>query len=156
LTHRFAKANGHHDYSLCRNGIHDRRNGQLIQRDLRHLLAIAHDNDPIGITHQLFQLGRDDQQRQTVGAQGFNQADNFGVRADVNAAGRFIEDQELRFGQQPAGSSTFCWLPPERNSIGCSALGVRIPSWRIKRSAMAFCSLRGSAAASRAAPAAPE
>ena len=41
-------------YSLCRDGIHDRRNGQLIQRDLCHLFAIAHDDDAIGIAHQLF------------------------------------------------------------------------------------------------------
>src|SRR5690606_23530709 len=42
--------------SLCRDGIHDRRNGQFLQRDLGHLLAIAHDNDAIGIAHQLLQL----------------------------------------------------------------------------------------------------
>lgn len=143
-------------YSLCRNSVHDRRNRELGERDLRHLSAIAQDNDPIGVTHQLLQFRRDNQQRQAIGAEGFNQANNFRMGADVDAAGRLIEDQELRFGQQPAESSTFCWLPPERNSIGCSALGVRIPSWRIKRSAISFCSRRGSAAASRAAPAGRE
>ncbi|MNT40768.1 hypothetical protein D3C72_1771010 [compost metagenome] len=43
--------------SLCRDGIHDRRNGEFIQRDLCHLLAIAHDNHAIGIPHQLLKLG---------------------------------------------------------------------------------------------------
>ena len=90
-------------YSLCRNSVHDRRYRELGERDLGHLPAIAHDNDPIGVTHQLLQFRGDDQQRQTIGAESFNQANNFRVGADVDAAGRFIEDQELRFGQQPAG-----------------------------------------------------
>ncbi len=50
-------------YSLCRNGIHDRRNRQLRERDLCHLLAVAHDDHPIGIADQLLQLGGDHQQR---------------------------------------------------------------------------------------------
>ena len=50
------KRSWHHDLLLCRNCVHDRRNGELPERDLRHLFAIAHDNDPIGIAHQLFQL----------------------------------------------------------------------------------------------------
>lgn len=95
-------------YSLCRNSVHDRRNRELGERDLRHLSAIAQDNDPIGVTHQLLQFRRDNQQRQAIGAEGFNQANNFRMGADVDAAGRLIEDQELRFGQQPAESSTFC------------------------------------------------
>lgn len=90
-------------YSLCRNSVHDRRNRELGERDLRHLSAIAQDNDPIGVTHQLLQFRRDNQQRQAIGAEGFNQANNFRMGADVDAAGRLIEDQELRFGQQPAG-----------------------------------------------------
>ena len=70
-------------YSLCRNSVHDRRNRELGERDLRHLSAIAQDNDPIGVTHQLLQFRRDNQQRQAIGAEGFNQANNFRMGADA-------------------------------------------------------------------------
>ncbi len=88
--------------SLRRDGIHDRRNRQFIQRDLCHLFAIAHDDDAIGIANQLLQLRRDHQQRQPVRTERFDKPDNFGVRAHVDAARRLVEDQELRFGEQPA------------------------------------------------------
>lgn len=129
-------------YSLCRNSVHDRRNRELGERDLRHLSAIAQDNDPIGVTHQLLQFRRDNQQRQPS-------AQRVSIRRIISAwaptsmprvGSSRIRNCGLVSSQRE--SSTFCWLPPERNSIGCSALGVRIPSWRIKRSAISFCSRR--------------
>ena len=143
-------------YSLCRNSVHDRRNRELGERDLRHLSAIAQDNDPIGVTHQLLQFRRDNQQRQAIGAEGFNQANNFRMGADVDAAGRLIEDQELRFGQQPAGEQHLLLVAAGEKLDRLLGARVRIPSWRIKRSAISFCSRGGSAAASRAAPAGRE
>ena len=50
------------------------------------------------------------------------------ARADIDAAGRLLEDEELR-RRRPASATTqtFCWLPPESVRIFCSGPRVRMP-----------------------------
>ena len=42
---------------------------------------------------------------------------------DVDAVGRLVEDEDVGSRVEPLGQHTFCWLPPERNFVGCSSFG---------------------------------
>ena len=64
--------------------------------------AIAQHDYPVRIGHDLVELGRNHQQRQAVVAQFADQADDLGVGADVDAAGRLVENEEARLGGEPA------------------------------------------------------
>ncbi len=64
--------------------------------------------------------------------------------ADVDAAGRLYRGLGTAVWSAASGrAAPSAGCRRRENSIGCSALGVRIPSWRIKRSAISFCSRRG-------------
>ena len=49
--------------------------------------------------------------------------------ADVDTLGGLVGQDHRRLPEErPRRPTTFCWLPPERNSTGCSSDGVRISS----------------------------
>ena len=63
---------------------------------LADLAAIAHHDNALGEPEYLFELGRDEDDRQTLLRQLGDLALDVGLRADVDAAGRLVEDDELR------------------------------------------------------------
>ena len=65
--------------------------------------AVAQHDHPVRIGHDLVELGGNHQQRQAVVAQFADQADDLGMGADVDAAGRLVQHQEARRGGEPAG-----------------------------------------------------
>jgi hypothetical protein len=67
------------------------------------VLSVAHDGNPCGIADDFLQLGRNDQERQALAAKLLDQFDDFRVRADVDAPGRLVQDQEAGIRRQPAG-----------------------------------------------------
>ena len=67
-----------------------------------HMMAVSHDDDPVAVGDKLVELGRDHQQRHALLAQLLDQSDDLGVRPDIDAACRLVENEEGRVGHQPA------------------------------------------------------
>ena len=57
--------------------------------------AIRHHVDPVADTHQLGQFGRHDDDGRALRSQTMNEPIDFGLSADIDAARRFIEDENL-------------------------------------------------------------
>ena len=66
-----------------------------------------HHNDAIAHAQHFRHLRRDENDAQAIGFKLVNQLVDFFLRPDVDAAGRFIEDQHFRPGHQPASDSDF-------------------------------------------------
>ena len=82
-------------------------------------LAVADHDRAIGHRRQLFEFRCRQQHREAGVAQLAHDLRDIGFRADVDAARRFVEQQELRIrSASQRASSTFCWLPPESSRIG--------------------------------------
>ena len=64
---------------------------------------VAQDDDPVAVGGDLLELRGDDEKGKSVLAQALDQADDLGMGAHIDAARRLIEDEEARFGGQPAG-----------------------------------------------------
>ncbi|SQD07235.1 Uncharacterised protein [Escherichia coli] len=117
-------------------------NGKLCQRDLRHLFAIAHDNHPIGIATS-------SSSSEEITSSARPSRISVSIRRMISAWAPTSMPRLAHRGSEIAVGSVanvkatlFADCRPERNSIGCSVEGVRMPSWRIKRSAISCCSLR--------------
>ena len=67
------------------------------------LAAVAHHDDALGQSKHLLELGGDEDDRKSLARQLGDLALDVGLRADVDAAGRLVEDDQLRGGRQPAG-----------------------------------------------------
>ena len=65
--------------------------------------AIAQDDDPVGALDDLLELGRDQHDRQPRLGQLADQALDLGLGADVDAAGRIVEQQHPWLEAQDAG-----------------------------------------------------
>ena len=65
--------------------------------------ACAHDDDPVGEAEQLGQLGGDHQDGDAGRGQLVDQPVDLELGADVDAAGRLVQDQDARLARQPAG-----------------------------------------------------
>ena len=71
--------------------------------DLGDEPALAHDQHAVGHAEHLGQLGGDHQHRDALGGQLGQQPVHLGLGADVDAAGRLVDDQHPRAGGQPLG-----------------------------------------------------
>ena len=67
------------------------------------LLPVPQDRDPVAHGDDLIELGRRHEQRQALLAQPTDQRHHLGMGADVDAARRFVENQDARLRDQPAG-----------------------------------------------------
>lgn len=76
--------------------------------------AVAQHADTVGIRRQLIEFGRDDQQRHPVGTQLLDQADHLGMRADIDPAGGFVQDQDIGVHQQPARQDHLLLVAPRQ------------------------------------------
>ena len=122
----------------------------------RTWLPVAQHDDPVAVGGDLLKLRRDDEKRKPVLAQALDQADDLGMGADVDAAGRLVEDEEARLGGEPAGEQRLLLI-----AAGEKADGL----FRIRRADveeldeavgdLVLPALRAAGAASRAAPGAP-
>ena len=65
-------------------------------------LAVVHDRDPVADELQLLQFGGGDEHRHTAGGGSFDQLVDLGFRADVDAAGGLVEQQQLRSRREGA------------------------------------------------------
>src|SRR5687767_13113997 len=86
-------------------GLHDRAHDLFLARFLgRHLAdhpALVHHVDAVADAEQLRHLGGDDDDAFPLLRQPRNDGVDLVFRADVDAAGRFVQDQDLRPGEQP-------------------------------------------------------
>ena len=85
-----------------RRQVHDLRLGGA-GGQLAGERAVAHHEDPVGHADQLGHLGRDHQDRDALAREPAHQVVDAGLRADVDAARRLVEDQHARLGRQPLG-----------------------------------------------------
>ena len=65
--------------------------------------AVAQHADRVAEPEDLLQLGGDEQHRHAVVGESDDELLDLGLGADVDAAGRLVEDQQLGLGDQPAG-----------------------------------------------------
>ncbi len=66
-------------------------------------LSFAHDEDPVGQAEHLLHLAGHHDDCQTAGSERANQRIDLAAGADVDAAGRLVEQQHPAVAQQPAG-----------------------------------------------------
>ena len=79
----------------------------------RHPPTVHHD-DPIAHRQQLGHFRRDQQNRDSLGGPLIHQRVDLPFGAHVDAAGRFVQQQELSDAVRiHLARATFCWLPPE-------------------------------------------
>ena len=68
-----------------------------------HDAAGSHHQDAVRQAYQFSHLGRDQEDRHAVGGKALDEAVDLGLGADVDAAGRLVQDQDLRLAGDPAG-----------------------------------------------------
>ena len=68
-------------------------------------MAVAHDKDPVTDTDQLRHFGRDHHDSLALLGKLQDQLIDLVLGADVDAAGRLVEEQDLRLRQQPAAKN---------------------------------------------------
>lgn len=86
----------------CR--FEDRRFGEFAADEFAGLHSFAQHGDPVAHRQQLRQLAGRDDDRQSLPAEFVNQPVDFRLRADIDAAGRIVEQQQRRFGPQGTGN----------------------------------------------------
>ena len=70
-------------------------------RELAGQPALVHDEHAVGHAEHLGQLARDHQHRDAAPGELGEQPVDLGLRADVDAARRLVDDQHLRLGREP-------------------------------------------------------
>ena len=89
--------------------------------------SLAHHDDAVAQAQDLGQLGGDHDDRLALPGEVVEQPVDFALGADVDAARRLVEDQDLACRRiSHLAMTTFCWLPPERLRTFCWRLGVLI------------------------------
>ena len=83
--------------------IHDLFLVEIVAGQLADQAALAHHQDAAAHAEQLFQLGRDDDAGESIAHQVVDEAVDLAARADVDAARRFVQDQDLGRCVQPLG-----------------------------------------------------
>ena len=104
---------------LARDERAPRRRRWCRAGQLRDLPPVPQHDDPVGHPHHLLQLGGDEQHRHALGREVGHHLLDLRLGADVDAAGRLVEDQQPSAGSPataPAAPSAGCrrtaWRPP--------------------------------------------
>src|SRR5262245_46493464 len=74
-------------------------------------LAAGHDQHTIGDGEDFGEVGRNQNDRRSAIGQFDEQTVNFGFGADIDAAGRLIDEQDTRLDEQPFGEQHFLLIP---------------------------------------------
>ena len=107
---------------VVRHRRHDRRRARLGVRQIGDRAAVAQHEDAVGAFDDLLELGGDHQHAEALVGELADQRLDLGLGADVDAAGRLVEDQQLRDrcrASAPAAPSAGC----RRTARGSSAPG---------------------------------
>ena len=72
-------------------------------RDLAGDAPVAHDEDPVAKADQLLHLGRDDDDRAALLGERRDEAVDLLLGADIDAAGRLVDDDDARLDQHHLG-----------------------------------------------------
>ena len=75
----------------------------VVRGQFADLAAVAHHDDALGEPEHLLELGRDEDDGEALLGQLGDLALDVGLRADVDAAGRLVEHDQLGRGREPAG-----------------------------------------------------
>src|SRR4051794_10073765 len=81
--------------------VHDPLLRRVGPRELARQPALVHDEHAIGHPEDLGQLARDHQHRDPAPGELGEQPVDLGLRADVDAARRLVDDEDLRLGREP-------------------------------------------------------
>ena len=111
-------------------------------RQNRGASAFAEYEDAVGDGEQFGKLAGGHDDRHALGRETSDQRVNLRLRADVDAARGFVEQQDFRVGQEPAREDALLLIPPERLVTAAPAPAVLIASCRV-RSAIADASRAG-------------
>ena len=88
---------------LAGGGGHDAFFGGVGAGDVGGEAALAHDEDAVAHAEDLGELGGDHDDGDPLLGELGDQGVDLGLGADVDAAGGFVEDENLRLGGEPAG-----------------------------------------------------
>src|SRR6266700_3816616 len=94
------------------NRRQDRRHADGAVLERADMGAIAQHDDAIRIGDDLVELGGDDEQRKTAIAEFANETDDFRMRADVDAPGRFVGLRMWGRGREPPGEEGLLRFAP--------------------------------------------
>ena len=84
-----------------RGEVHDRLLARLGAGELAGLAALRHDQDAVGEEQELGELGADHEDGEALGGQGADEGVDLLLGADVDAAGRLVEEEDARAGGEP-------------------------------------------------------
>src|SRR5580693_6214031 len=93
--------------ALLRRELHDPHLGRILAVDDAGHSTFVHHEDPVAHPQDLRQLRRNHEHRHALHGQLGDQLVDLGLGADVDAPGRLVEDEDLRFGHQPARDQDF-------------------------------------------------
>lgn len=110
---------------------------QLSAIEFGNVGVVAKDDDPRAVGGEFFYFRGDDDERHALLAQALDEPDDFRMRPDVDAARRLVEDEQFRFGREPArqdgllliaaGKQPDRFLAIRRADIECPDVVVREP-----------------------------
>src|SRR5712691_711684 len=95
------------DLRARRGGFHQRLLGELATLEFAGQAAFAQDENTVAQGDQFRQLTGGDDQAQAVAAEEVDQLVEFGLRADIDAARRIVQQQNFRLRAQPARDDAF-------------------------------------------------
>jgi hypothetical protein len=125
--------------SARRNGVAgDVFLGDLAGAEFGGDSALAHHEHTVREADHLGQFGRNDEDGPSFAGEAFDQGVDLGLGPDVDAAGRFIEQEDARVGGQPAADDRLLLVTARKAADG--ARDVKGRSWtsRINSSDRAF------------------
>ena len=94
-----------------------------VARELAGDPALVHDQHAVGHPEHLGQLGGDHQHREALARELGHQAVHLGLGADVDAARRLVDDQDLRAGGEPLAEHDLLLVAARQEADGVGAAG---------------------------------
>src|SRR5579872_4313128 len=85
-------------------------------RGLARNAAVGNNDDAIGGGQKLGKLGRDDEHRFASSRKLAHKGNDLGLRADIDARGRLVEDEDIRLGVEPFGEHDLLLIATRKGS----------------------------------------
>ena len=91
--------------------------------EFAHLDTFAQNDDAAGESHDLGEFGGDDKEGDPLTGEFIKKAMDFGLGADIDAAGGFIDDEEIALAREPLGEGDFLLVAAAETGDGSIEAG---------------------------------
>ena len=105
--------------------------------ELSDLFPFPEHDHPVACPQDLLQFRRYEDARFSLVGEGKDESLDLRLGADVDPAGRFVQDQQLGSVASQRARMTFCWFPPLRFPTACQP-GVAIFNSLMYSSAISY------------------